>query len=228
MKLNNLKPAKGSVKNKKRIARGVGAGSGRTATRGHKGAKSRSGYSKRRYFEGGQMPIQKVVPKRGFKNTHRRYQSGRPAEFTPINLSQLAYFADKHNLKEVTPAILADLGVISNTDICKVLGGGELKAGLEVTASRFSASAKQAIAAAGGKTFVLFKLNTLQGIADADNVDKIDLALIRKHFDYVAEDDSICVVADGTISNKLTLEVHKISEEAKAQVEALGGSVVLA
>ncbi|WMX14807.1 50S ribosomal protein L15 [Aureispira sp. CCB-E] len=227
MKLNNLKPAKGSVKNKKRIARGVGAGSGRTATRGHKGAKSRSGFSNMRYFEGGQMPLQKVVPKRGFKNTHRRYQSTRPTDFTPMNLSQLEYFASKHNLTEITSATLRELGVISGTASCKVLGAGELKTALEVTANRFSASAKKAILDAGGKAFVELKLNTLQGIADADGVDKIDLALIRKHFSFVGEDDAVHVVAEGTISNKLTLEVNKISEEAKAQVEALGGSIAL-
>lgn len=227
MKLNNLKPAKGSVKNKKRIARGVGAGSGRTATRGHKGAKSRSGYSSMRYFEGGQMPLQKIAPKRGFKNTHRRYQSTRPGEFTPMNLSQLEYFATKHNLTEITPDALKELGIIAGTVSCKVLGGGELKTALEVTANRFSASAKKAILAAGGKAFIEFKLNTLQGIADADGVDKVDLALIRKHFSFVGEEDTVHVVAEGTISNKLTLEVNKISEEAKAQVEALGGSVTL-
>lgn len=227
MKLNNLKPAKGSVKNKKRIARGVGAGSGRTATRGHKGAKSRSGFSNMRYFEGGQMPLQKLVPKRGFKNTHRRYQSSRPAAYTPLNLSQLEYFATKHSLKEVTPAVLAELNIVDANNACKVLAGGELKTALEVTANRFSASAKKAILDAGGKAFIQLKLNTLQGIADADNVDKIDLALIRKHFSFVGEDDCIHVVADGSISNKLTLEVHKISEEAKAQVEALGGAVAL-
>lgn len=227
MKLNNLKPAKGSVKNRKRIARGVGAGSGRTATRGHKGAKSRSGYSSMRYFQGGQMPLQKLVPKRGFKNVHRRYQSSRPAEYTPFNLSQLEYFAAKHNLTEVTPAILADLNIVNANSPYKVLGSGELKQGLEVTANRFSAAAKKAIVAAGGKAFIQFKLNTLQGIADAANVDKVDTALIRQYFDFVTEDDCIHVVAEGTISQKLTLEVHKISEEAKAQVEALGGSVAL-
>lgn len=227
MKLNNLKPAKGSVKNRKRIARGVGAGSGRTATRGHKGAKSRSGFSNMRYFEGGQMPLQKIAPKRGFKNTHRRYQTTRPGEFTPMNLTQLEYFANKHNLTEITPSVLMELGIISGTAYCKVLATGELKTALEVTANRFSATAKKAILDAGGKAFIQFKLNTLQGIADANGVDKIDLALIRKHFDFVGEDDAVHVVADGTISNKLTLEVNKITEEAKAQVEALGGSVTL-
>lgn len=226
MKLNNLKPAKGSVKNKKRIARGVGAGTGRTATRGHKGAKSRSGYSKMRYFQGGQMPIQKLVPKRGFKNTHKRYQSSRP-DFTPLNLAHLAYYAEKCNLQEFTSDALVAAGAISKGEAYKILGDGEVKTALEVTANRFSASAKKAIEAAGGKTFLEFKLNTLQGLAHADNVDKVDAALIRKHFSYVGENDLIHVVADGTISTKLTLEVNKVSAEAKAQVEALGGTVVL-
>jgi large subunit ribosomal protein L15 len=227
MKLNNLKPAKGSVKNRKRIARGVGAGSGRTATRGHKGAKSRSGYSNKREFQGGQMPLQKLLPKRGFKNTHRRYQSGRPAEYTAMNLSQLEYFAGKHNLTEITPAILAELKIVSSSKTYKVLAGGELKLALEVTACRFSAGAKKAILKAGGKAFVEIKLNSLQGIADANKVDKVDLALVRKHFSFLTEDDTIHVVAEGTISQKLNLEMHKISDDAKAQVEAMGGSVTL-
>lgn len=227
MKLNNLKPAKGSIKNRKRIARGVGAGSGRTATRGHKGAKSRSGYSKMRYFQGGQMPLQKVAPKRGFKNVHRRYQSGRPAEYTAFNLSKLEYFATKHNITEITPAILAELNIVSKANAVKVLANGELKQALQVTAHRFSTAAKKAIVEAGGKAFVELKLSSLQGIADAEKVEKVDMALIQKHMDFVAEDDAVHVIADGTISQKLTLEVHKISEEAKAQVEALGGSVAL-
>ncbi len=227
MKLHKLKPAKGSIKNRKRIARGVGAGSGRTATRGHKGAKSRSGFSNKREFQGGQMPLQKMVPKRGFKNTHRRFQSGRPAAYTVLNLSQLEYFAAKHDLKELCPASCADLNIVGKADAIKVLADGTLTKALEVTAHRFSDSAKKAIVAAGGKAFVELKLNALQGIADAAKVDKVDMELIRNYFSYVAEDDCIHVVADGTISQKLTIEVHKISEEAKAQVEALGGVVVL-
>jgi large subunit ribosomal protein L15 len=227
MKLNNLKPAKGSVKNRKRIARGVGAGSGRTATRGHKGAKSRSGYSNKREFQGGQMPLQKLLPKRGFKNSHRRYQSGRPAEYTAINLSQLEYFAGKHNLTEITPAIFADLNIVSKAKTYKVLANGELKIALEVTASRFSAAAKKAILDAGGKAFVEIKLSSLQGIAHSEKVEKVDLALIQKHFPFVNEDDCFHVVAEGEICNKLTIETHKISEEAKSQIEALGGSVIL-
>jgi len=227
MKLNNLKPAKGSVKSTRRIARGVGAGSGRTATRGHKGAKSRAGYSSKRAFQGGQMPLQKVVPKRGFKNVHRRYQSSRPGDFAVMNLYQLAYYVSKNNLNEVTPSILAKLHIVESTESLKVLGEGKLDRAIEITAHRFSASAKKAIVAAGGKAFIEFKLSVLQGIALAEKTEKVDLNLIRKYFEFVAEDDCIHVVVDGTISHKLTLEVHKISEEAQAQVKALGGSVVL-
>lgn len=227
MELNNLKPAEGSVKSTRRIARGVGSGSGRTAGRGHKGAKARAGYSSKRAFQGGQMPLQKKVPKRGFKNVHRRYQSSRPGDFSVLNLYQLAYYISKHNLNEVTPAILANLRIVEATELLKVLGDGKLDRAIEITAHRFSASAKKAITEAGGKAFIEFKLNELQGIALAEKTEKVDLNLIRKYFEFVNEDDCIHVVADGTISSKLTLEVNKIAPEAKAQVQALGGSVTL-
>jgi large subunit ribosomal protein L15 len=226
MKLHNLKPAKGSIKSKKRIARGVGAGTGRTATRGHKGAKSRSGYSQKRAFEGGQMPLQMRLPKRGFQNTHRRYKSSRPAEFKSFSLSQIAFFAEKHNLNELTPANLKALGVV--TKPFKVLNTGELNKAIEVTANRFSAAAKKAIVDAGGKAYLAVSLSSLQGVADAADTDKVDVALLAKHFGFVAEDDAIHVIADGgAVSKKLNLEVHKISDEAKAQIEAQGGSVTL-
>ncbi len=225
MKLHNLKPASGSTKNRKRIARGVGAGSGRTATRGHKGAKSRSGYSSKRAFEGGQMPLQMRIPKRGFKNTHRRYKTSRPNDFKAVSLEQLEYFASTHNLSEITPATLNDSGSV--TASYKVLGGHKFDRAIDVTAHRFSASAKKAITEAGGKAFIAFSLNTLQGIADAAGTDKIDLTLVRKYFSYVGEDDLIHVTVDGDISQKLTLEVNKISDEAKSLVESRGGSVSL-
>lgn len=226
MKLNNLKPASGSVKNKKRIARGVGSGRGRTATRGHKGAKSRSGYSNKREFQGGQMPLQKLVPKRGFKNTHRRYQSSRPSEYKALNLSQLEYFATKHNLTEVNPVMLADLGVVAASKAFKVLGNGTLTKALEVTAVRFSEAAKAAIVAAGGKAFVEIKLSAVQGVAHTEKVDHVNHALLVKHLSNVTENDMVHVVAEGQISTKLTIEAHKISDEAKSQIETLGGSVV--
>lgn len=227
MELNNLKPAKGSVKSDRRIARGVGSGSGRTAGRGHKGSGSESGNSIKRGFQGGQMPLQKKVPKRGFKNVHRRYQSSRPGDFAVLNLYQLSHYIAENDLKEVTPTILANLHIIENTELLKVLSDGKLEKAVEITAHRFSDSAKKAIADAGGKAFLEFKLNVLQGIAIAEATEKIDLDLIRKYFGYVTENDAIHVIADGSISQKLTLEVQKISPEAKAQVEALGGSVKL-
>jgi large subunit ribosomal protein L15 len=226
MKLHNLKPAKGSTKNKKRIARGVGAGSGRTATRGHKGAKSRSGYSNKRAFEGGQMPLQIRLPKRGFNNTSRRYKSSRPDSFKAFSLSQIDFFATKHNLTEITPAILNDLGVVSKA--FKVLNSGELTKAVEVTANRFSETAKKAIADAGGKAFVALNLTSLQGAADSANTEKVDMVLICKYFDFVSADDNVHVLSDGgAISRKLNLEVHKISDEVKALVESQGGSVTL-
>lgn len=227
MKLNNLKPAKGSVKSKKRIARGVGAGTGRTATRGHKGAKSRSGYSSKRAFEGGQMPLQMRLPKRGFKNTHRKYQSSNPSAFAVLNIGKLEEIANKNNLTALCTSVLSDLNVVDSSDLLKVLGNGELNVALEVSANRFSESAKEAITKAGGKAFVELKLNAVQGVAHAENTDTINVALLAKHFSFLNENDLVHIVADGTISMKLTLEVHKISDEAKSQVEGLGGSVTL-
>jgi large subunit ribosomal protein L15 len=226
MKLNNLKPAKGSIKSKKRIARGVGSGRGRTATRGHKGAKSRSGYSNKREFQGGQMPLQKLLPKRGFKNTHRRYQSNRPSDYKALNLTMLQELATKHSITEVTPAILADLGVFSSSKAYKVLATGELSTALEVTALRFSDASKKAIESAGGKAFVQIKLNTIQGIAHAENVEKVDVALVAKHIAHVSEGDMLHIVEEGQISLKLTIEAHKFSNAVKEQVENLGGTVV--
>jgi len=227
MKLNNLKPAKGSLKSKKRIARGVGAGTGRTATRGHKGAKSRSGYSSKRAFEGGQMPLQMRLPKRGFKNTHRRYQANNPGSFTVLNLDKLGEIATANGLTALSSAVLASVNAIDSNATLKVLGNGELKSALEVSASRFSESAKKAITEAGGKAFVELKLNAVQGVAHAEGVETVNMALLTKHFSFLNESDLVHVVADGSISMKLTLEVHKISDEAKSQVEELGGSVTL-
>lgn len=227
MKLHSLKPASGSVKKSKRIGRGQGSGRGGTSTRGHKGAKSRSGYSQKRAFEGGQMPLQMRLPKRGFKNSHRRYKTYRPDTYITLNLRHLEEIAQKYGVTEITPAILRDLNILSNGATLKVLADGALTQGLQVSAQRFSNSAKEAIANAGGKAFIVFKLNQLQGIAHAENTDKVDLALIRKHFDFVAENDNIHVVAEGAVSHKFSIEVSKISDEAKAQVEAQGGSVVL-
>ncbi len=143
MDLSNLKPAKGSTKKGKRIGRGQGSGHGGTSTRGHKGAQSRSGYSKKVGFEGGQMPLVRRVPKFGFKNFNR-------VEYKGINLDVLASLAEKMNLTVINPVVLNEAGYVSKNDRIKILGRGELKARLEVTAHAFSATAKKAIEEVGG------------------------------------------------------------------------------
>ncbi len=144
MKLSNLKPANGSVKTSKRVGRGPGSGLGGTSARGHKGAKSRSGYSKKIGFEGGQMPLQRRIPKFGFKNPSKVY-------FKSINLDTLAELVEKTSAKTVDRELLLANGLMSKNDKVKVLGRGELKVGIEVKANGFSDSAKKAIEAAGGK-----------------------------------------------------------------------------
>lgn len=143
MQLSNLKPANGSVKTNYRRGRGQGSGGGGTATRGHKGAKSRSGYSSKRGFEGGQMPLQRRVPKFGFKNINR-------VEYVSVNLDALQKLVDNKNIKEITPEVFIQNGLASKTDLVKILGRGELKAAVNVKAHAFSATAKSAIEAKGG------------------------------------------------------------------------------
>ena len=150
MDLSNLKPAEGSVKNQgKRIGRGQGSGKGGTATRGHKGAKSRSGYSKKVGFEGGQMPLQRRVPKFGFTNINR-------VEYQGVNLDKLQQLVDDQVIKDTVDFVtLLELGVVNKNDLAKILGRGELKSKLKVTAHKFTASAKAAIEAAGGEAVTL-------------------------------------------------------------------------
>ena len=143
MQLHNLKPAEGSTKNRKRIGRGTGSGRGGTSTRGHKGAGSRSGTSTKVGFEGGQMPLQRRVPKVGFKNPNR-------VEYVSVNLDALQGLADQYSVTAINFDILKEHGLVSRNDLVKVLGRGELKAKLEVTAHAFSATAQKAIEAAGG------------------------------------------------------------------------------
>ena len=143
MKLSNLKPAEGSTKTRKRIGRGAGSGLGGTSTRGHKGAKSRSGYSKKVGFEGGQMPLQRRVPKFGFKNINR-------VEYKAINLDTIQTLADAKNLTKVGISDFIEAGFISSNQLVKVLGNGALTNKLEVEANAFSKSAAAAIEAAGG------------------------------------------------------------------------------
>ena len=143
MKLNNLKPAEGAVKARKRIGRGTGSGRGRTSTRGHKGAKSRSGYSKKIGFEGGQLPLQRRVPKYGFKNINR-------VEYKAVNLSTLQALAESKSLETINIQTLVAAGFISSTQLVKVLANGTLTAKLTVEAHAFSQKAAEAIEAAGG------------------------------------------------------------------------------
>ena len=143
MKLNNLKPAEGAVKARKRIGRGTGSGRGGTSTRGHKGAKSRSGYSKKIGFEGGQMPLQRRVPKYGFKNINR-------VEYKAVNLSTLQALAESKSLETINIQTLVAAGFISSTQLVKVLANGTLTAKLTVEAHAFSQKAAEAIEAAGG------------------------------------------------------------------------------
>ena len=148
MDLSSLTPAKGSVKSRKRIGRGTGSGKGGTSTRGHKGAQSRSGYSSKRGFEGGQMPLQRRVPKFGFKNPFR-------TEYHGINLDTIQKLADAKKISSIDFDILVKNGLAQKKEKVKILGRGELKSKLDIKAHAFSESAKQAIEAKGGSTAVI-------------------------------------------------------------------------
>ncbi len=147
MKLNNLQPAAGSTHSRRRIGRGPGSGLGGTSTRGHKGAKARSGYKKKIGFEGGQMPLQRRLPKFGFKNINHK-------EYFAVNLSTLQKLADK-GLEKIGIEELKSAGLTNGKELVKVLANGEIKAKLTVEANAFSKAAKEAIEAAGGNTVVL-------------------------------------------------------------------------
>jgi large subunit ribosomal protein L15 len=148
MDLSNLRPAKGSTKKGKRLGRGQGSGKGGTSTRGHKGAKSRSGYSKKIGFEGGQMPLQRRVPKYGFKNINRK-------EYKSINISTLQYIAEQHSLELIDFDVLVNTGFVSKNALVKILGKGTLDKKLEVHAHAFSKSAVEAIEANKGTAVIL-------------------------------------------------------------------------
>ena len=143
MRLNTLKPAEGSTKNRKRIGRGQGSGRGGTSTRGHKGAKSRSGYSRKEGFEGGQMPLQRRVPKFGFTNPNR-------VEYKAINLDTLQALAEKTGAETIDTALLVANGLAGKNDLIKILGRGALTSKVDVTAHKFSTSAAEAIEKLGG------------------------------------------------------------------------------
>lgn len=148
MDLSNLRPGSGSTHHDKRLGRGEGSGHGGTAGRGNKGAQSRSGYKRKPGFEGGQMPLQRRLPKFGFKNPGR-------VEYKAINISTVQEVADKSGASVITHEVLEQCGVAKTKHLVKILGGGELKSKLEVRANAFSASAKAAIEAAGGQAITL-------------------------------------------------------------------------
>ncbi len=148
MDLSVLTPAKGSVRTNKRKGRGYGSGNGQTAGRGHKGAQSRSGYSRKIGFEGGQMPLYRRLPKTGFKNANR-------IEYNAINLDTVEKLASEKGLKEINLQVLVDCGLASKRDKIKILGRGELKSTVSVTADAFSAKAKEAIEAKGGSVVLI-------------------------------------------------------------------------
>ena len=148
MELHDLKPAVGSNKKKTRIGRGPGSGKGGTSTRGHKGAKSRSGYKQKVGFEGGQMPLQRRVPKGGFKNINR-------VEYKAINVAVLEALAEKNNLEKITVADLIQAGMVRKNQLVKILGQGQLNHKIEVEAHAFSKKAEEIITAAGGSIVIL-------------------------------------------------------------------------
>ncbi len=143
MELHTLKPSEGSVKSGKRIARGQGSGRGGTSTRGHKGAKSRSGWSKKKNFEGGQMPIQMRLPKRGFKNHNRK-------NYVALNAGQIQFFADKFGISDFTREVLVEKGIVRKNDLVKLLGSGELSAKINITVNAATESGKSKVEANGG------------------------------------------------------------------------------
>ncbi len=148
MNLHSLRPAPGSNRDKKRVGRGPGSGMGGTSTRGHKGAKSRSGYSKKIGFEGGQMPLQRRVPKFGFKNINR-------IEYRPVNLEVIQKLAESKNLTKIGVSDLVEAGIVSSRDLVKILGDGSLTVKVDVEAHAFSKSATAAIEAVGGNAVKL-------------------------------------------------------------------------
>ena len=148
MKLHNLKPAAGSTHSRRRIGRGPGSGLGGTSTRGHKGAKARSGYKRKIGFEGGQMPLQRRVPKAGFKNINHK-------EYLAVNLSSIQKLAESKNLTKIGIEELKAAGLVNGNVLVKVRGNGELTAKVEVTANAFSKSAEEAIKAVGGNAIIL-------------------------------------------------------------------------
>ena len=157
MNLHNIKPAKGSTHKEKRLGRGEASGKGGTSTKGNKGGQSRAGYQRKMAHEGGQMPIQRRLPKRGFKNPHR-------VSYVAFNLSQIEQLAEKYDIKEVSAANLYANGLIARTDLVKILGNGELKTKLSFKVSAVSEKAKKAIEGIGGTLEILKVKEVVMGV----------------------------------------------------------------
>ena len=148
MNLNNIRPAAGSTHSTKRIGRGQGSGKGGTAGKGHNGQQARAGYSQKIGFEGGQMPLQRRLPKFGFNNINRK-------EYRAINIDTIQLLADAHNITEITREVLVENGLAKKNEIVKIMGRGELKSGVSISAHKFTKSAEEAISNAGGKAITL-------------------------------------------------------------------------
>ena len=227
MKLSNLKPAAGSVKKTKRIARGTGSGHGGTSTRGHKGAKARAGFKSKRAHEGGQMPLQMRLPKGGFKNTHKRYKSSRADNFVVFNLNDLCTIAEKHSVNVITRNFLYVNGYIAKNDLVKILGDGELTMKLTVSANRFSSKAKEVLTNSGGLSLIEFKSNQLQAVAHFLNVTNVTVKELAQCYSFVSEEDKIHIVAEGSLTLKFDAECHSIDSSAQGLFNSLGSKVVV-
>jgi large subunit ribosomal protein L15 len=227
MELHHLKPAQGSTRTNRRLARGQGSGTGGTATRGTKGNGSRAGFKNKRKHEGGQTPLQQRLPKRGFKNSHPRYQSFNATEYVAVNIALLEHYAETHNTTVFDAEVLHKVGCVAKNEKFKVLATGEPTKALQVSAYRFSGAAKEAISKAGGKAFYIFKLSQIQGLVDKYHLKFVTPKTIATYFDHVQETDLIHVIEEGDLTLKFDLSVHKISAQAQKQVQAKGGTVTI-
>jgi len=227
MKLSNLKPAAGSVKKTKRIARGTGSGHGGTSTRGHKGAKARAGFKSKRAHEGGQMPLQMRLPKGGFKNTHNRYKSTRAERFVVFNLNDLNAIAENHSTNVITRNFLYEKGYISKNDLVKILGDGELSSKITISANRFSDSAKVAITNAGGIALIEVKTNQLQAVSHTLNITNVTVKEISQCYNFISVDDKIHISAQGSMKIKFDAEAHLVDADAQLLFNSLGSKIVV-
>lgn len=205
MDLSNLKPAKGSVKKNKRLGRGEGSTRGGTSTRGHKGQKSRSGYSKKVGFEGGQQPLQRRVPKFGFKNINR-------VEYKGINLDTIQAVAENKKLSKIDKDVLVSSGLASKNDLIKILGRGELKTKIEIKADAFSSSAKAAVEKQGGTWVVNGEVATKEKGAPAKNKKPKSQKTENKKEEPVKDSK----VKDGEEIEKTEQKEEPVAEDAKA------------